>query len=91
MAIDMSARPRRTTAVVPPSSEDGSMIVTSAAGTAVSLNATAAALWLLCDGETSVAEIVTAATSFFVAPADTISGDVAQALDALAAQGLLVT
>ncbi len=47
---------------------DGSLRLSGDTGEVVELSATAAALWALCDGETTVGEIVTAATTLFGGP-----------------------
>lgn len=68
---------------------DGSVTVRVGSGELVELNATAAALWALCDGQTSVAEMVIAATTMFHASNDTIERDVLRTLDELEHQELI--
>jgi len=68
---------------------DGSVAVSTAHGEVVELNETAAALWVLCDGQTSVGEIVTAATSLFEGPPESIRHDIVTLLDELEHSGLL--
>ena len=53
------------------------------------LNATAAALWELCDGRTSPAEMVDALCLLFRAEPTTISGDVDRVLEQFATLGLI--
>jgi hypothetical protein len=89
MSIDRDDRPRRVPAQADAADADGSITVRNGRDT-VELNATAAALWALCDGDTTVGEIVTAATSFFAGPQDSIERDIVQALAALEAQHLIV-
>ncbi len=59
------------------------------AGT-VELNATAYAVWQLCDGETTVSEMVDAAIELFDAPDDVIAADVERLLHELRSLGLVV-
>jgi hypothetical protein len=54
------------------------------------LNAVAGAVWLLCDGETTVASMPDELAGVFDVPADDLVGPIAEALDGLAAAGLLV-
>lgn len=90
MTIDPDARPRQPDAIVVQSQDaDGSMTVRTPLGELVELNSTAAALWALCDGQTSVREIVGAATTFFAGPADTIEQDIVATLEQLEHQGML--
>lgn len=68
---------------------DGSVTVAKAHGEVVELNQTAAALWALCDGQTSVGEIVAAATSLFQGAPDSIQLDIVTILEELERTGLL--
>lgn len=70
---------------------DGSVTVATPHGDVVELNQTAAALWSLCDGQTSVQEIVIAATSLFEGPPESIRLDIVTILDELQHMGLLDT
>ena len=54
------------------------------------LNAVAGAVWLLCDGETTVASMPDELAGVFDLPAGDLVGPVDEALDGLAAAGLLV-
>lgn len=69
--------------------EDGSVTVRAGSGELVELNATAAALWALCDGKTAVFEIVGAASSFFAASLDEIQQDILEILSRLEDEGLI--
>jgi hypothetical protein len=53
------------------------------------LNSTATALWSLCDGETSVSEIITAATSLFSSPSSRIECEILAVLEELRLQELI--
>ncbi len=55
----------------------------------VELNATAYAIWELCDGETTVEEMVDASAELFDAPEETISHDVQKILRKLDRSGLI--
>jgi hypothetical protein len=86
--ISPDDRPRRSAAVAGEATPEGSITVTSGARV-VELNATAAALWALCDGRTAVSEIVLAAHTLFASPADTIEHDILATLQTLEQQGLV--
>jgi hypothetical protein len=68
---------------------DGAMTIVSPTGDIVSLNPMAAALWELCDGSTSVREVVEAATRLFAGPPDDIRRDILDTLDTLYEQRVL--
>lgn len=53
------------------------------------INETALAVWDLCDGATSPAEMVNAMTSIFNAPPQVVERDVASVLENLASLGLV--
>ena len=74
-----------------PSTRDteGSLSVRSDQGATVVLNPTAAALWELLDGQTTVDELVVAATSLFSSSGDDIRRDIFRTLDELRRQDLL--
>jgi hypothetical protein len=70
--------------------ESGSLTIEDAAGTRrYAVNATALAVWDLCDGATSAAEMIEAMTSIFDAPPDVVEHDVVSVLDHLASLGLI--
>lgn len=54
------------------------------------LNAVAAAVWLLCDGETTVASMPSELAEVFATPAADLVAPIDEALEGLAAAGLLV-
>ena len=54
------------------------------------LNAVAGAVWLLCDGETTVASMPEELAGVFGVPAGDLVEPIGEALDGLAAAGLLV-
>jgi hypothetical protein len=68
---------------------DGSLRVTADTGTQTVLNPTAAAIWELLDGETTVDEVVVAATSLFAGPAADIRQDILTTLGTMREQRLL--
>lgn len=72
-----------------PHQPDGSLRVTSDAGAQVVLNPTAAALWELLDGRTTVDEVVVAATSLFSGSPEDIRRDILTTLDTLQQESLL--
>jgi hypothetical protein len=88
MTIDLGDRPRRTAPIPTRVSEDGSVMVNHHQQV-MQLNSTATALWSLCDGETSVSEIITAATSLFSSPTSRIESEILAVLDELRLQELI--
>jgi VCBS repeat-containing protein len=77
---DLELRPDGTTSVLV--ARDGTWLV--------ALNDTATALWELCDGQTSVDEMVLAITTLFDAAAERVRLDVQEAIDDLVAHGVLI-
>jgi hypothetical protein len=86
--IDLETTPRRAQAhevvVVP----DGTLSIETESGPIV-LNATAAALWQLCDGETSVQEMIQAAGELFDSGPDIVRHDILAILQDFEARGLV--
>jgi hypothetical protein len=68
---------------------DGSLRVTAVDGALIVLNPTAAALWELLDGQTTVDEVVTAATALFAGSPQTIRDDIFSTLEELGSRSLL--
>jgi pyrroloquinoline quinone biosynthesis protein D len=64
-------------------------LVDSSGTVRCALNATALALWQLCDGTTAPAEMVDAICLLCGVPAEMASEDVARTLDALAEAGVV--
>lgn len=87
-----SRPPSRAPGVVTESAdiERGTRILLTADGTGHELNATASALWELCDGETSVEEIAASVAQAFGMPEPQAREEVEAALALLIEQGLLV-
>jgi hypothetical protein len=88
--LDMDRRPRRR-----PEArrlvEKGRIVISDADGRAVvSLNESAAAVWELCDGTTSVAEMVAAICDLSSIAPSRASTDVVRTLKALEKAGLIV-
>lgn len=81
--------PRHVPGVVLITHPGGAQLVRSAQRVAVDLDATALALWELCDGETTVDEMTLAAASLFDAPPATVERDIGAALQALVDAGAL--
>lgn len=67
---------------------EGSLRVTAPTGAVVVLNPTAAALWELLDGQTTVEEVLTAATSLFAGSPGTIRREIEDTLRRLREQQL---
>ena len=91
MTIALDVTPRPAAGVTRSgAAEDGSLTLGRADGELVVLNDTASALWALCDGQTTVAEIVRAATHLFGASESTIEADIRNALEDLRQRNLIV-
>jgi hypothetical protein len=73
-------KPVRSRTARTDSHPDGTLTVATSRGDVVELNAIAAALWSLCDGQTSVREMIFAADALFSASSETIAHDVLAAL-----------
>lgn len=67
----------------------GSTVLVTLDGTDHVLNGTAVALWELCDGTTTVDEMIVAVTELFGLPAQRSRTEVVAALGALAEVGLV--
>ena len=89
MTIEAASVPRRAELIVV--HHDGEMVevVVERSHDTFVLNDTAFALWELCDGQTTVQEMVDAVTLLFAAPGDQLQRDVTAALDHLLLAGLI--
>ncbi len=87
VAPSPTARPQRRADVEPEATPDGNVVRVDA--DVHVLNDTALALWELCDGRTSAAEMVDSICQLFGAPRATVEADVARTLDDLAGAGLV--
>jgi hypothetical protein len=85
----LSSRPRRRTDLQLRVSGDETVLLDPSSDAVHVLNETALALWELCDGETSVEEMVEAAVGLFDAQQGRLEQDVLDALDAMTVRGLL--
>ena len=85
--LALSARPRRGPFNVVSETQVG--IVLQRESTTVKLNETAFALWELCDGETSVAEMVLAVCQLFDIEVGRASQDVTQSIEQMREAGLI--
>ena len=81
--------PRHTDGAVLTLVSHGASRVSTPSGIAVELDQTALALWELCDGETTVAEMTVAVCALFAAPEQTVSEDITAMLATLAGSGLI--
>jgi hypothetical protein len=82
-------RPRRSPDVVECRIKDELVVYVRGTATAVALNATALAVWELCEGHRSVGEIARALGQRFDLPGDALVPDIHEALARFAALGLL--
>jgi Coenzyme PQQ synthesis protein D (PqqD) len=88
-ATTLSSRPCRKAGIQRRTADGGTVLVDPAAKVEHVLNDTALALWELCDGDTTVEEMVVAAIGLFDAQGGRLEQDVLRALDAMTDQGLL--
>jgi hypothetical protein len=89
--LTLTSRPSRADGLtVVQDVEDSAVLVAAAERPAYRLNDTALALWELCDGSTSVAEMVGAASVVFAADPSNLQRDVLDALEELLHDGLIV-
>lgn len=84
-----TVRPKRQELVLVDRSVDGTLMCIAPDVAPVVLNDTAMALWELCDGTTSIHEMVEAVCELFAIPADQATLDVDRALDQMRSAGLL--
>jgi pyrroloquinoline quinone biosynthesis protein D len=90
MTVRHERLPRRQGAVAAPGASARSLLVGSESQVVHELNATAAAVWELCDGRTSLAEVTEAVCQVFSVSAEKAARDVEAAVDQLIAAGLVV-
>jgi hypothetical protein len=89
--LTLTSRPSRADGLtVVQDVEDSAVLVATPERPAYRLNDTALALWELCDGSTSVAEMVGAASVVFAADPTNLQRDVLDALQELLHDGLIV-
>jgi hypothetical protein len=77
--------------VAGPVTSRGTDFVVHGSATDLSLNSTALAIWELCDGRTTVREVIDAATTLFVGSPASIERDILATLDELEKAGLIQT
>lgn len=84
----MQACPRRTATAPAEKGADGA-VVRPPGAPPVALNPTALALWELCDGHTTVSEMVDAVASLFALDPTAARADVESALEDMLATGVI--
>lgn len=91
MSTDLSvtSRPRRRPDLWLRTSGDETVLVDPGHDAVHVLNATAVALWELCDGETAVEEMITAIVNLFDADEPRVRRDVVGVLGDMVAKGML--
>lgn len=89
--MTLSSRPHRRSGLQLRVSGDEAVLLDASSEAVHVLNDTALALWQLCDGETTVEEMVVAAVGLFNAQERRLERDVLDALDAMASRGILDT
>lgn len=89
--LSLTSRPQRRDDVRVHGTGDTTSVLTDERGAAAfQLNDTALALWELCDGRTSVAEMVGAITLLFAEEPASLQHDVLAALRVLLQDGLII-
>jgi hypothetical protein len=88
-SIDLTSRPRRSSAVSVHLDSKMTEAVLESRGGTYRLNDTAFALWELCDGTTTVAEMVDAVSMLFAGSPEALQRDVRAALQHLLDAGLV--
>lgn len=88
--IDINSKPGRPAELIWHETEDGTVIVSPTAGKVRVLNNVGTAIWMLMNGQNSVAEIEQALTTrFHQVPADQIKQDLSTFLYDLSQRGLI--
>jgi coenzyme PQQ synthesis protein D (PqqD) len=90
MTTGTAAMPRREVGVHLDTSAGANILVSESGEEMLLLNETALALWELCDGQTTLGEMVTAITDFFAAEPVVIHRDVEGALQQLVEAGVVL-
>lgn len=89
--LSLSSRPQRRPDVQVQSAGDTSAVLSAEGGSAAyALNDTALALWELCDGRTTVAEMVGAVTMVYAEEPASLEHDILAALAELQGDGLIL-
>ena len=89
MTTDLHRLPCRRTAVRLQERGTETVLIDPAHGTSHVLNPTARAIWELCDGTTTITELVDAICEVFAVPRDAAFTDVTMVLDQLATADLV--
>jgi hypothetical protein len=87
--MTLTSRPHRRPGLQLRVSGDEAVLLDPSSEAVHVLNDTALALWQLCDGETTVEEMVVAAVGLFDAQERRLERDVLDALDAMASRDLV--
>ena len=89
MPLDSTRKPQRRHDLSVHESEGAFHVVDPGGTPLFRLNDTARALWDVCDGETSIDEMIDAAGQLFAAPSPVLRADVISAIEEFYAMGLL--
>lgn len=81
--------PRRRASVELRDVDDGAVLIASSGSATYALNPTGRAIWELCDGTTTVEEVVEAICQIFDVPKETAFTELTAVLEQLAAAGLV--
>ena len=87
--IDVEIRPRRKDQVIARPGEQELMLLDVESGCYFTLNEVGRRIWELCDGASTVAEIVSAVAAEYEAPPETVRADVFELLTELERERLL--
>ena len=88
--MDLSSRPRHAADLRVQRFEGEILLFDGGNATGILLNETASLVWLLCDGERSVSDIIEYLRGSYPLEAERLLSDVADAIDLLSGHGAIV-
>lgn len=87
--MELSRRPRHAAKIAVQQFDDEILLLAADGGTGIWLNQTASLVWLLCNGQRTVGEIIALLQEEFPVEADDVSAEVADALRTLSGHGAI--
>jgi len=88
--VDVADTPRRSARVLAQQAADSLLLLDPESGRYYTLDEVGARIWALCDGDRSIAEIVSALCEEYDAPPGDVESDARELLDELAGERLVV-
>ena len=88
--MDLSSRPRHAAAFEMQRFEDEILLFDAYSATGIWLNQTASLVWLLCDGERRLSDIIDFLRETYPRAADRLPSEVAEAVDLLSGHGAII-